>query len=43
MKETIRNEFLEHLKVVNLLDNLNDDIATSAQLCIDCLEKNVLY
>ena len=40
MKETIRNEFLEHLKVVNLLDNLNDDIATSAQLCIDCLEKN---
>lgn len=40
MKETIKNEFLDHLKVVNLLENLTDDIAISAQLCIDCLENN---
>ena len=38
MKEIIRNEFSEHLKVVNLLDSLTDEIASSAELCIDCLE-----
>jgi len=37
MKDTIRNEFSEHLKVAKLLGNLTDDVAFSAQLCIDCL------
>ena len=38
MKDIIENEFNEHIKVVNSLHNLTNDVATSAQLCIDCLK-----
>ena len=37
MKDIIRNEFNEHIKIANLLHHLTDSVATSAQLCIDCL------
>ena len=40
MKDTIKNEFDEHIKTANLLFSLTDDIEISAQLCIDCLKKN---
>jgi D-sedoheptulose 7-phosphate isomerase len=39
MKETIKKEFLEHQKVASLLPNLTEDVASSAQICIDCLRK----
>lgn len=39
MKELIKNEFSDHQRVINLLHNLTDDIASSAQLCIDSLYK----
>jgi D-sedoheptulose 7-phosphate isomerase len=38
MKDTIKNELDAHIRAVRLLHNLNDAIATSAQLCIDCLK-----
>ena len=37
MNDIIRNEFKEHIKIANLLNNLTDEIASSAQLCIDCI------
>lgn len=37
MKDIIKNEFNEHIKAVSSLHNLTDAVATSAQLCIDCL------
>jgi D-sedoheptulose 7-phosphate isomerase len=37
MRDIIKNEFNAHLKVANLIHNLTDDVAISAQLCIDCL------
>ena len=37
MKNIIRNEFKEHIKIANLLENLTDNVASSAQLCIDCI------
>ena len=37
MKDIIQNEFNEHIKTANLLHKLTDDVANSAQLCIDCL------
>ena len=37
MKNTIKNEFNAHIKVANALHNLTDDVANSAQLCINCL------
>ena len=37
MKNIIQNEFNEHIKTANLLHKLTDDVANSAQLCIDCL------
>ena len=37
MKDIIQNEFNSHIKVVNLLHNLTDKVASSAQLCINCL------
>ena len=40
MKDTIKNEFDEHIKTANLLYSLTDDLETSAQLCIDCLKNN---
>jgi len=39
MKEIIKNEFNEHIRVVNSLHNLTDKVASSAQLCIDCINK----
>jgi D-sedoheptulose 7-phosphate isomerase len=38
MKDIIQNEFNEHIKTANLLHKLTDEIACSAQLCIDCLK-----
>jgi len=38
MKNTIENEFNEHIKTVKLLHNLTDAVATSAQMCIDCIK-----
>jgi D-sedoheptulose 7-phosphate isomerase len=38
MKDIIQNEFNEHVKTANLLHNLTDAVASSAQLCIDCLK-----
>ena len=38
MKDTIKNEFNEHIKVANSIYCLTDAIAISAQLCIDCLK-----
>jgi D-sedoheptulose 7-phosphate isomerase len=37
MKDIIKNEFNAHIKAANSLHNLTDAVATSAQLCIDCL------
>jgi D-sedoheptulose 7-phosphate isomerase len=37
MKDIIQNEFNEHIKTANLIHNLNHAVATSAQICIDCL------
>jgi D-sedoheptulose 7-phosphate isomerase len=37
MKDTIQNEFNEHIKTSNLLHNISDNVVTSAQVCIDCL------
>jgi len=36
MKNTIQNEFSEHIKTANLLHEMTEDVAFSAQLCIDC-------
>ena len=38
MKTIIENEFNEHIKVANSIDCLTDDVAISAQLCIECLK-----
>jgi D-sedoheptulose 7-phosphate isomerase len=38
MKDTITNEFNEHLKTANLIHSLTDEIARSAEMCIDCLK-----
>jgi len=38
MKEIVQNEFNEHIKTANLLHKLTDAVASSAQLCIDCLK-----
>tara|TARA_B100000795_G_C22643162_1_gene377302 strand:+ start:92 stop:658 length:567 start_codon:yes stop_codon:yes gene_type:complete len=38
MNDIIQNEINEHIKTANLLHNLTDAIAISAQLCIDCLK-----
>ena len=37
MKDIIQNEFNEHIKTSNLIHNLTDVVATSAQICIKCL------
>jgi D-sedoheptulose 7-phosphate isomerase len=37
MKDIIENEFDEHIKVANSLNNLTDDLAAAAQLCIDSI------
>jgi len=37
MKKIIKHEFDEHIKAANLLYGLTDAVASSAQLCIDCL------
>ena len=38
MKEIIINEFEEHIIIAKLIQNLTKDIASSAKLCIDCIE-----
>ena len=38
MKNSIINEFNEHIKTANLIYDLTDAVDTSAQLCIDCLK-----
>ena len=38
MKDIIKNEFNAHLEAANLLHSLTDMVATSAQLCINCLK-----
>ena len=38
MKDIIENEFNKHIKVANSIHCLTDAVATSAQLCIDCLK-----
>jgi D-sedoheptulose 7-phosphate isomerase len=38
MKDIIKNEFNAHIKIANSLHNLTDAVATSAQICIDCLK-----
>ena len=38
MKDIIENEFNEHIKVANSIHYLIDAVASSAQLCIDCLQ-----
>jgi len=40
MKDTIQNEFNEHIKVSNLLHNLTGQVATAAQICINCLKNS---
>jgi D-sedoheptulose 7-phosphate isomerase len=37
MKDIIQNEFNEHIKTAKLLHNLSDSLASSAKICIDCL------
>ena len=39
MKDIIRNELNEHIEVAKSTHCLNDAVAISAQLCIDCLKK----
>jgi D-sedoheptulose 7-phosphate isomerase len=38
MNDIIKNEFNKHINSVNLLHNLTDAVAFSAQICIDCLK-----
>ena len=38
MKHIIENEFNKHIKIANSIHCLTDDVAISAQLCIDCLK-----
>ena len=38
MKDIIRDEFNQHLIVASSLESLVDDIAKSAELCINCLK-----
>ena len=38
MKDIIKNEFDSHIASVNLLHDLTNDVAISAQICIDCLK-----
>ena len=38
MKDIIENEFNEHIKVANSIHCLTDAVASSAELCIDCLK-----
>ena len=38
MNDIIKNEFNAHIKAANLLHSLTDMVATSAQLCINCLK-----
>ena len=38
MKDIIKNEFNEHIKVANSLHCLADAVSISAQICIDCIK-----
>ena len=37
MKDIIKNEFNAHIEAANLLHDLTESVAKSAQLCISCL------
>lgn len=37
MKNIIQNEFSEHIKIANHLHELTNEVASCAQLCIDCI------
>ena len=39
MKESIRNEINDHIRVANLIHNLTEDITFATQLCIDSLKR----
>ena len=39
MKDIIINEFNEHIRTASMLHNLADLVASSAQKCIESLEK----
>ena len=38
MKDTIKNEFNEHIKVASHLESITREVELSAQICIDCLK-----
>ena len=40
MNEFIKNEFDEHRGTLLLMDNLIDEVASTAQICINCLKNN---
>jgi len=40
MKDLITTEFNEHIKAVNLLHNLTEDVYEAAHLCIECLKND---
>lgn len=40
MREMIINEFDAHVKTSNLIHTLVDEVALSAQICIDCINNN---
>ena len=40
MRDIIQNEFNEHIKTAKLLHNLTNEVAISAQICIDCIKNN---
>ena len=40
MNEFIKNEFDEHRSNLLIIDNLIDEVASAAQICINCLKNN---
>jgi D-sedoheptulose 7-phosphate isomerase len=40
MKNTIKEEIDEHIKISNSIHDLSGDILASANMCIDCLSRN---
>jgi D-sedoheptulose 7-phosphate isomerase len=40
LKNTIKKEFTDHIRVSKLLHSITNEVENSAQLCIDCLKNN---
>ena len=40
MKKIIHNEFQAHIEAANLIHNLTDEVAFSAQLCVNSLKND---